>query len=84
MVNQVANQTENIDIFDPKNITAGTVRQYLDNGNKASDSELAMLVTMAKHQNLNPFLNPLDQRLSAFHSSIYFDLIMRHYIFPAT
>ena len=27
MTNQVANQTENIDIFDPKNITAGTVRQ---------------------------------------------------------
>lgn len=59
MVNQVANQTENIDIFDPKNITAGTVRQYLDNGNKASDSELAMLVTMAKHQNLNPFLKEI-------------------------
>lgn len=59
MTNQVANQTENIDIFDPKNITAGTVRQYLDNGNKASDSELAMLVTMAKHQNLNPFLKEI-------------------------
>jgi phage recombination protein Bet len=59
MANQVVNQTENIDIFDPKNITAGTVRQYLDNGNKASDSELAMLVTMAKHQNLNPFLKEI-------------------------
>lgn len=59
MTNQVANQTEIIDIFDPKNITAVTVRQYLDNGNKASDSELAMLVTMAKHQNLNPFLKEI-------------------------
>ena len=59
MTNQVATKPENIDIFDPKNITAGTVRQYLDNGNKASDSELAMLVTMAKHQNLNPFLKEI-------------------------
>lgn len=58
MVNQVAN-VEDFDIFDPKNITAGTIRQYLDNGNKASDSELAMLVTMAKHQNLNPFLKEI-------------------------
>ena len=59
MANEVANKKETIDIFDPKNITAGTIRQYLDNGNKASDSELAMLVTMAKHQNLNPFLKEI-------------------------
>lgn len=59
MTNQVANQTENIDIFDTKNITAATLRKYLDNGDKASDSELAMLVAMATKQNLSPWLKEI-------------------------
>jgi hypothetical protein len=44
------------------------------------------LVT-GNHFDLSKFksvLNLLYQRLSAFHSSFYFDLIIWHYIFPAT
>ena len=59
MTNQVANVAESIDIFDTKNITAATLRKYLDNGDKASDSELAMLVAMATHQNLSPWLKEI-------------------------
>lgn len=59
MTNQVANTAEIIDIFDTKNITAATLRKYLDNGDKATDSELAMLVAMATHQNLSPWLKEI-------------------------
>lgn len=59
MTNQVANKSESIDIFDTKNITAATLRKYLDNGDKASDSELAMLVAMATKQNLSPWLKEI-------------------------
>lgn len=52
----MANEIKEIDIFDPKNITAQTVKSYLAGSQDVTNQEMAMFIATCKQLNLNPFL----------------------------
>lgn len=48
--------TNEIDIYDAKQLNTATIKKFLKGGGNASDEELAMLLAISRNQNLNPFM----------------------------
>ena len=48
--------TNEINIYDAKELNTATIKKFLKGGGQASDDELAMLLALSRNLNMNPFM----------------------------